>query len=79
MEPITLCGLAIVMFGFWLEFGPVLKAVVKKSRAGLSHSGWFSKSAIRGAVPLGKLPQHIGRRSSKGARLAAFSGSMARL
>ena len=30
MEPITLCGLVIVAFGFWVEFEPVLMAAVKK-------------------------------------------------
>ncbi len=29
MEPITLCGLVIVMFGLWVEFEPALKAVVR--------------------------------------------------
>lgn len=56
MEPITLCGLAIVMFGFWLELEPVVRAVVKKSRTGLSRSDWFSKSAVQTPVPVGKLP-----------------------
>jgi hypothetical protein len=26
MEPITLCGLVIVMFGLWVEFEPAVKA-----------------------------------------------------
>ena len=29
MEPITLCGLVIVLFGAWIELEPVMKAVVK--------------------------------------------------
>lgn len=29
MEPITLCGLVIVMFGLWVELEPVARAVVK--------------------------------------------------
>ena len=29
MEPITLCGLIIVMFGLWVEFEPAVRTVVK--------------------------------------------------
>lgn len=29
MEPITLCGLVIVAFGFWVEFEAILKVLVK--------------------------------------------------
>jgi hypothetical protein len=27
MEPITLCGAVIVMFGLWVEFEPAVKAI----------------------------------------------------
>jgi hypothetical protein len=30
MEPITLCGLIIVMIGLWVEFEPALKAVINR-------------------------------------------------
>jgi hypothetical protein len=29
MEPITLCGLVIVVFGLWVEFEPAIKSFVK--------------------------------------------------
>jgi hypothetical protein len=29
MEPITLCGLVIVMFGLWVELEPAVRAVGK--------------------------------------------------
>lgn len=29
MEPITLCGAVIVMFGLWVEFEPSLKKVAR--------------------------------------------------
>ncbi len=29
MEPITLCGAVIVMFGLWVEFEPALRAVTR--------------------------------------------------
>ncbi len=31
MEPITLCGLVIVIFGFWIECEPVVAMIVKKT------------------------------------------------
>lgn len=30
MEPITLCGGIILLFGLWLEFEPLLKSLFKK-------------------------------------------------
>jgi len=56
MEPITLCGLVIVMFGLWVELEPVVRAVVRKIRTGLSRSEWYAKSAVQKPVPVGKLP-----------------------
>jgi len=32
MEPITLCGVIIVMFGFWVEYEPRVRSVVKEIR-----------------------------------------------
>lgn len=29
MEPITLCGAVILMFGLWVEFEPEVRAVVR--------------------------------------------------
>jgi hypothetical protein len=29
MEPITLCGAVIVMFGLWVEFEPAVKAIIR--------------------------------------------------
>jgi hypothetical protein len=29
MEPITLCGMAIVVFGLWVEFEPAILRVMK--------------------------------------------------
>ncbi|BCS55051.1 hypothetical protein [Geobacter sp. SVR] len=30
MEPITVCGLVIVMFGLWVEFEPTVKLLARK-------------------------------------------------
>lgn len=56
MEPITLCGLVIVMFGLWVEFEPVVKTVVKKIRKIMVYSEFFSKSADQKSVYVSKMP-----------------------
>lgn len=56
MEPITLCGLVIVMFGLWVELEPAVQAVVKKIRTSYLYSEFFSKSAVRKPVHVSKLP-----------------------
>ena len=56
MEPITLCGLIIVMFGLWVELEPAVKAVVKKFRKSILYSELFLKSAVQKPVYVGKLP-----------------------
>lgn len=33
MEPITLCGLVIVMFGFWVELEPAIMRAVRRVRS----------------------------------------------
>lgn len=33
MEPITLCGAVILVFGLWIEFEPKIKAAVKAVRS----------------------------------------------
>jgi hypothetical protein len=56
MEPITLCGLVIVMFGLWVELEPAVKAVVKMIRKSILYSVFFSKSAVQKPVYVGKMP-----------------------
>jgi hypothetical protein len=38
MEPITLCGLVVVMFCLWVELEPAVRAVVNKA----CKSRWFT-------------------------------------
>ena len=56
MEPITLCGLVIVMFGLWVEFEPKVKTVVRM----ISNSRWykelFSQSAIQRPKYVARMP-----------------------
>jgi len=56
MEPITLCGLVIVVFGLWVELEPVVTAVVKKIRKSILYQEFFSKSAVHKPVYVGKMP-----------------------
>jgi len=45
MEPITLCGLVIVIFGLWEEFAPSVRRAVK-----VIHSSRFYQSVISQAT-----------------------------
>jgi hypothetical protein len=56
MEPITLCGLVIVMFGLWVEFEPVVQALAKMIRKSQSYVEFFSNPAARKPVYVRKLP-----------------------
>jgi len=56
MEPITLCGLVIVMFGLWVEFEPVVKTVVKMIRKMMVYSEFLSKSSLQKSGYVSKMP-----------------------
>jgi len=47
MEPITLCGLVIVMFGLWVEFEPAVKKVVKMICNSRFLKVFFSNSNVQ--------------------------------
>jgi len=47
MEPIPLCGLVIVAFGFWVEFEPVLMAAVKKIYKGRFFAAIILQTKVR--------------------------------
>ncbi len=47
MEPITLCGLVIVMFGLWVEFEPTVKTVVKMIRNSKLFKALYSNSDVQ--------------------------------
>lgn len=55
MEPITLCGLVIVMFGLWVEFEPKLMAVVEVVRGSKFFSGIISHSTVQKPVYVKKM------------------------
>jgi hypothetical protein len=56
MEPITLCGLVIVMFGFWVELEPAVRAIVKKIRKSKLYSELFICSTVPKSVYVSKMP-----------------------
>lgn len=56
MEPITLCGLVIVVFGLWVEFESTVRAFVKKTRNSKFMKGVCAHSAIRHPVYVSRMP-----------------------
>jgi hypothetical protein len=56
MEPITLCGLVIVLFGFWVELEPAVKAIIKKIRKSTLNSEFLLFSTAQKSVYVGKMP-----------------------
>ena len=56
MEPITLCGLVIVMFGLWVEFEPAVRTVVKMICKNKLVTEVVSNSTAQGPVYVSKMP-----------------------
>lgn len=50
MEPITLCGAVIVMFGLWVEFEPRVRVVIKVICKSKFFTGIFSQSTAQKPV-----------------------------
>jgi hypothetical protein len=64
MEPITLCGLAIVMFGLWVELETTAKAVLKIFRKNKLFTVFFSNSAAQKPGYVSKMPICVNRISN---------------
>ena len=56
MEPITLCGAVIVMFGLWVEFEPVLRSVAKAVCKSKFYTEIFSQPTVQKPVHVRRLP-----------------------
>ena len=56
MEPITLCGAVIVIFGLWIEFEPAVKAVVRVIRKSKLFISIISQSAVQRPVYVNRMP-----------------------
>lgn len=61
MEPITLCGLVIVMFVMWVELEPAVKEVVTIIRKSRLLTMFFSSLTARKPVYAGKRPLCVNR------------------
>jgi len=56
MEPITLCGLVIVMFGLWVEFEPTVLAVVRAIGNSRIYKELFSPSTVQRPKYVARMP-----------------------
>jgi hypothetical protein len=56
MEPITLCGLIIVMFGLWVEFESVVRAVVRVIYKSKLFAEVISHSTVQRPVYVRRMP-----------------------
>jgi hypothetical protein len=56
MEPITLCGLVIVMSGLWVEFEPAVRTVVKMICRCRLFKEVVSNSTVQRPVYVSKMP-----------------------
>jgi hypothetical protein len=56
MEPITLCGLIIVMFGLWVEFEPALRSAANRIYKSNVFSEVISTSTVQKPVYVSRLP-----------------------
>jgi hypothetical protein len=56
MEPITLCGLIIVMFGLWVEFEPALRSAATTIYKSNVLSEVISTSTVQKPVYVSRMP-----------------------
>jgi hypothetical protein len=56
MEPITLCGLVIVLFGLWVEFEPGLKSIARAVYRCRIFAEFISPSKVQRPAYPGKMP-----------------------
>jgi len=60
MEPITLCGLVIVVFGLWVEFEPAVRAIVRAIYKRLYFTEIISQSTVQKPVYVRRMPICLG-------------------
>ena len=56
MEPFTLCGLVIVMFGLWVEFEPTVLATVRAINNSRMYKKVFSQPTVQRPAYVGRMP-----------------------
>jgi hypothetical protein len=63
MEPITLCGLVIVLFGLWVELEPALMRAVRRIRSFRLFTAIMTQPAAPARAYSGKMPVCLARSS----------------
>lgn len=63
MEPITLCGLIIVLFGLWVEFEPGIMAVVNRIRRSRFFACLTLQSPVQATAYVRRMPLDAARSS----------------
>ena len=56
MEPITLCGTLIVIFGLWVEFEAPIMAVIRWVSKFMVSGDAIMQSSVQRPVYVGRLP-----------------------
>lgn len=56
MEPITLCGLVIVIFGLWVEFEPRVKSIARAVYKCKLFARIISPATVQRPADLRKMP-----------------------
>ena len=56
MEPTTLCGLVILIFGMWVEFEPALRAVKRTICKSALFAGLIPQSTAQRPVYVRRMP-----------------------
>jgi len=63
MEPITLCGAVIVVFGLWVEFEPRLRAVIWTICNSKFYKETISQSKAYKPAYVGRMPICVAKMS----------------
>jgi len=72
MEPITLCGLVIVMFGLWVEFEPAVRVVAKIIYNSRIYKDLISVSTVQMPAYVRRMPACFARSHEKNDRGIAY-------
>jgi hypothetical protein len=64
MEPITLCGLVIVVFGLWVELEPRIIAVVRVICNSRIYKEVFSQPVVQRPAYEGRIPVCVAKTHS---------------
>jgi hypothetical protein len=63
MEPITLCGAVIVLFGLWVEFEPAVRAVARTIAKSKLIAEFITHSTVQRPVYVRRMPICVAKTS----------------